>query len=144
MAITINPELIHSALVSSALAFINPKINVAHFDPKAEAEVFYEAVEKDSKNGVVDNGEIIFGFPLIWKDDVFFNNQPLTENNGYVYDNLNAFFKALKQKATVHYVENGEGFTRQAAPPKEAYEYKGHNKLDIKPSNIASALLYED
>lgn len=144
MAISIKPDLIHSQLVSNALSYLNSKISSSQFDPRKEAEAFYQAVKNNSEKGVVDNGEIIFGFPLIWKDDVFFNDQPITESTEQVFAKLVAFFKELKQKATGHYVENGEGFTRQAVPPKEAYEYKQHNKLDILTSNISSALLYED
>lgn len=143
MPVTLKNISTDSGLINSALRYFDSVINSEKYDARKCAEEFYYLTQNDP-NGAVRNGAIIFGIPLIWKEDVLFNNEELTEKDEYIYETLNNFFQELKQVASKNYVENGEGFVRLAVPPKEAYEYKGHNKLDIKNSTIASALLYKE
>lgn len=142
MAIVLKNNPLDSKLLISALKYFEENTNKVKFEPKVLATDFYRVIK--NKEGEIEKSEIIFGFPLIWRDDVLVNERELTEQNEYIYSTLNIFLQEIKQLAIIDYVKSGGGFTRMAVPPKEAYEYKGHNKLDIKPSKIASALLYED
>lgn len=129
MKVTIKADLIHSKLVADSLKYFNQNGGLKKkFDPKKAVEEFYSLKEREL-GGKVDDAEIIFGFPLIWVDDVQVNKVWLDPQHKlvYLYTNLNAFFQELKQVATTNYVEKGGGFTRNPNPPIEAYVYEDHS-----------------
>lgn len=129
---------IRTELLDNALSHFSTVATHHDFDPKNTADIFL------NHNPDIDEGEILFEFPVIWKDNIVVDGDKLTEKNEYIYSKLGMFIEELKDFATRQYVKKNKGFKKMDTPPKKAYEYVGHNKLDIKPSKISSALLYED
>ncbi len=131
-------------------AFANNGFLKRVIDIEKLAEAFYQTLglpETNKKYGLkegaeFENGEIVFGFPLIWKEDVAVEGK-IRAPHEKVFKLVDNFFQALKKIASENYIKNGEGFVRPIGIPKGGCP-PGHNKLDIKPSKIMSALLYED
>ncbi|MBK8698177.1 MAG: hypothetical protein IPN29_00820 [Saprospiraceae bacterium] len=138
MNIKLENSSIYSTLLDTALAYFSTHYVTEEFNANKHAQNFLDI------NNDKDEGEIIFGFPIIRKEDIILEENKSTEKVEDIYPKLDSFIQELKQFAAIKYAKNGKGFTRMDAPPKEAFEYVGHNKLNIKTSNIASALLYED
>ncbi len=123
-------------LFNTILQFFNSSYNFNTFSPLVLAKQFFE------ENDNIDEEQILHGIPSIWEDDLKIVSSKDPINEIYLRSDFISFVQALKGIAASMYVKNGKGFKRMSIPPKEAYNYVGHNELDITESKVAAALLY--
>ncbi len=137
MKVTLTGQAADNSLLISMLDYFGKKFTPSNYNPKTIATNFIH----DNKD--VDEGEVLFGLPLIWSDDLAIFDDKNTLDSAQFYPFITQFIEELKGWAAVQYVKNKRGFERMDIPPIEAYQYVGHNKLDIKESLKSAALSYE-
>ncbi|MDB5231664.1 MAG: hypothetical protein JWN76_2469 [Chitinophagaceae bacterium] len=113
-------------------------LNSSYEEQHEKAEKFVAGLEDSEKNHLLSEGAINIV-------ELSFSDELSPEEKFYYTIAFRNFYETVVNVIAGYQpaFQDFEGFERQASPPLEAYQYIGHNKLQIKEGVRSYSLLFE-